>query len=331
MPAAPVENGPAHEPDTSDVASSLVGVSEFGVVTMATDADSIIRACALSASLQLHQPAWPRCIITTPDAVVPDGWFHHVIRFEQPEPYANHFRYLNKLVHPFVLSPFTRTLFLDDDTLVIRPFQTVLEANFLGHQVALNTRKDQADEPRPGTNHLDASVVCQELATSHCWNTYGGGHMYFESISQFPELAADAIDIAVNQPELYERWSAQSIVSDELALLIAINQQHFEMPTIPDFVDALSLRLADSAHFSVRESTYRLPGRPWGEQIGDVAILHFCSSAKRSVTYARSIRQLTGMRQSFDMGWRGALRRVHHDALRLRRRLARGIPRGGTA
>ena len=141
--------------------------------------------------------------------------------------------------------------------------------------------------------------------------------MYFERTDTVtPPLAQAAIDVVVHERDLYERWSNQSIVSDELALLVAANRDRADMPSAPDFVDAINLRQAGRIRFRVVGSVYHWPERPWGEQIDDVAILHFCSSAKLAATYAREIHRLTGLRQRADVGLKGVLRRCRHDVRR---------------
>lgn len=288
---------------------------DFGIVTMATTADAIVRSCALAASVRRHHPEWPTTLLTTqPTAAVPGGFFTSIVHIETPEPFGGDMRFMNKLVHPFTLSPYERTLFLDDDTLVIRPIDRIIRDHFAGRALAINCQRSPQDGNRLGTNHLDPAVVCGELGTDSCWNTYGGGHMYFErSAGTPPALAAAAVDVVLHERELYERWSGQTIVSDELALLIAANRGGVDMPTAPDFVDALSLRLAESVRFSVTTSCYRWPDRSWGQSIDDVAVLHFCSSSKLAANYAREIHRLTGLRQCADRGAKGVLRRCRHD------------------
>lgn len=291
----------------------------FGVVTMATNADAVVRACALAASVRVHEPGVPIALLTTlQHDAVPPGWFDAVLHITPPEPYAGELRYLNKLVHPLALSPFEHTLFLDDDTLVLRPFVATIEQHFAGRQIAINCLPCAATDERPGTNHLDPSIVCSATGHDICWNTYGGGHMYFERGPQ--PLVADALAVVTTERALYEEWSRQRIVSDEVALLIAANRGNVGMPSLADFVDAPKLRQTRQITVRVADSRYRWPQRPWGEDIDAVAILHFASSAKRSAGYAREIRRLTGLQQSTDRGARGLLRRLRHDLLRLLRR-----------
>jgi hypothetical protein len=139
--------------------------------------------------------------------------------------------------------------------------------------------------------------------------------MYFER-GALTSLEA-AIAVVTDERDLYERWSGQTVVSDEIALLIASNRSSMEMPTIADFVDALTLQQANQIRVRVTDSAYRWAGRPWGNDISDVAVLHFASSAKLAAPYAREIYRLTGLRQRADRGLRGRARRLRHD---LRRR-----------
>lgn len=294
---------------------------QFGVVTMAVEPDAVVRACGLAASLRHHHPDWPVCLLTTSGSSVPPGFFDSVVTLPDPEPFSGPLRYLNKLIHPFTLSPFDRTLFLDDDMLVIRPLDRVLRDHFVGRALAINTIVCTRSEPRPGTNHLDPATVCDELGVDRCRNTYGGGHMYFEhTAGTVPMLAQAALAVVADERALYERWAQQPIVSDEVALLIAVNRFDVAMPNVPDFVDALSLYRADRARFSVAGASYSLPDRSWGDDTDQVAILHFCSSAKRAASYSREVHRLTGLRQSFDRGQGGIRRRLGHDALRLAHR-----------
>jgi len=283
---------------------------ELGVVTMAAAPDAVVRAGALAASLRIHEPSIAIALLVLEGLPVPPGCFDEVLVIRQPEPFVGPQRFLNKLVHPFRMTPFDRTLFLDDDTLAIRPIRPVIDEHFAGHAVAINTRVDGPTDPRTGINHLEPSVVCHRFGRAHCLNTNGGGHMYFEDVASCRPLVERAICIATDEFELYRELSSQEICSDELALLIAFNEAGVEQPALIDFVDALSLRQANEIGLDIRRSLYRWNARPWGERIEEVRMVHLCSSAKRAVPYSREIHNLTGRRQSFDAGGRGVARRA---------------------
>lgn len=295
-----------------------VRADEFGVVTMASTADAMIRACALAASLRIHEPKVPIGLLVPRRLRVHERFFDFVQWFDEPEPFAGELRYLNKLVQPFALSPFERTLFMDDDTLIIRPIRTTIDRAFRGHALAINCRVDDRSTPRHGMNHLVPEAVCETFGLNRCYNTNGGGHMYFERASRerVSEVAELAISYGADDAGRYERLAGQKVVSDEIALLLAANHLRLHMPVLPDFVDALTLKQASKIDLDVADSHYEWSERSWGVLVSDVRVVHFASSAKRSLPYSREIRRLTGLRQSFDRGLAGFRRRAAHRYLR---------------
>lgn len=283
--------------------------SAFGYLTMAATPDAVVRSCALARSLRLQDPDMPVALIVAPPGLeIPRGFFDEVLFAPYPEPFRGELRYLNKLHHPIRLTPFERTLFLDDDTLVIRPLRQLVESEFARFPVALNTRLEGLSD-RSSMNHLMPGRVIDHFGIERCRNVYGGGHMYFRRCDEARDILCAAIRVACEDREVYEHLSGQTVVSDEVALMVVANERGLDMPTLPDFVDAYDLWQANQISVEVRTGTYRWPGRPWGRNIHDVRILHFCSRAKRSLPYRRQIHRLTGLRQSFDRGSVGMARR----------------------
>ena len=287
------------------------------MVTMAITADSLVRACALAESVRVHEPGVPVALITMRGADIPSGsFFDETLWIDPPEPFSGNARYLNKLVHPFRMTPYRRTLFLDDDTLVIRPFLPVLREHFYGRSVAINCFEQLPGDPCPGINFVRADATARLTGRRRIDNLYGGGHYYFETGPPVDEVLDLALDVAVNRPDDYAAVACpgQHQIADEVAFLYAVNTLHLDMPHLPDFVDALSLKRASQIRLSVRQSRYEWPNRPWGTRIEDVRIVHFASRGKRALPYQQEIHRLTGLRQSFDQGLPGAARRSRHRA-----------------
>lgn len=295
---------------------------------MAVGPDAIVRACALARSVELVEPDVPVALITTRSADVPAGYFATRLGFDEPEPFTGGQRYLNKLVHPFQLSPFRRTLFLDDDTLLIRPISDLVDNEFRGHMVALNGIRQAPDAGWIGNNLLRPAETCEALGREWIYNLAGGGHYYFEQADGLDEFLSSAIDFAIDPTSAYADVGGRgrSQLADEIAFLYAINAQGLDIPTLPDFIDGLSFDRAGTITVDVEQGRYEFPDRPWGEQIDQVRLLHFYSRAKRALPYVREIHRLTGLRQSFDAGARGVARRARH-AIRLRTRRVRQLTR----
>jgi hypothetical protein len=281
----------------------------LGVVTMAVTADSVVRSCALATSIRIHEPGLPVVLLTTRNRPVPGGFFDEVARFDEPEPYLGRAHLLNKLVHPIDMSPFKRTFFLDDDTLVVRPFRDVISRHFVGRPLAISAQISKPADDHPGLNHLVPSATCDELRLESCLNTYGGGHMYFEERSAARELADAAVAEVLGDPSRYRRLAGSDVISDELGILIMANRRSLGQPVVSDFVDAIRLQDSYGVRLDIAKSIYEWRSRPWGSRIEDVCIVHFCTDGKRSLPYARAVHSLTGFRQSFDEGARGVARR----------------------
>ena len=291
---------------------------EFGIVTMAIGPDSIVRACAMAASVRIHEPDVPVMLITLDHVQVPGGCFDSVRRVQTPEPFSDQFRFLNKLVHPFTLSPYRRTLFLDDDTLLVRPVRPVLEEHFFGRDFALNTFAQKPEDSCVGKNFLHPGATAQLTGRPLVDNPYGGGHYYYERGDRLDEIIRYALEFATDRPGDYVSVACpgQRVVADEIAALFAINALDLPMPRLPDFVDSLNLARGNAISLDVSAGRYVWDERPWGSRIGDVRILHFCTNGKRSLAYSREIHRLTGRRQSFDVGIRGVARRARHTLAR---------------
>jgi hypothetical protein len=295
----------------------------FGFLTMALGRDPIVRACALARSVHLHEPDTGLVLITDDRTKVPGGYFADIIEIERPEPFSGYSRYLNKLVQPFKLSPFDRTMFFDDDTLLIRPIRRAIEEMFAGSPISACATVQYANELSPGINHLVPAATCEALGRSWIYNLYGGGHYYFESGPEADRILEAALAFAVESPDLYERVATpgQAFVSDEIAFLYAANQLECTLPTPSDFIDPLNLKRANEIHIDVAARSYVWAERSWGRNINDVHIVHFCANGKRSLPYSREIYRLTGLRQSFDEGLKGRSRRIRQTlrAQRVRR------------
>lgn len=293
----------------------------FGFLTMAASADAVVRASALGRSLAAWEPKTPvALIVVDPTLEVPPGIFAEVIRVAKPEPFEGELRFLNKLYQTIRRSPFRHTFFLDDDTLVIGPLQPLIESRFASFPVAINTRMEERRE-HATMNHLVPSRVIEEFGVSACRNVYGGGHMFFSDDAAAREILEASIQLVLERRDLYTRLAGQSVISDELALMVIANERGLPMPEIDDFVDAFSLWQANQIAFDTIAGTYRWPQRHWGRRIEDVRVLHFCSRGKRSLPYRKEIHRLTGLRQSFDEGPTGFARRV---SMSLRNELRRG-------
>jgi hypothetical protein len=284
-----------------------VKIGDVGIITMAVHSDSVIRATALAASVRLTNPGLPVSLLVPEGLDANADKFDSIHHFRLPEPYSGESKLLNKLIHPINLSPYERTLFLDDDTLVVRPLSGALLRLGEG-PLNINCRRG------PGVsasqlNKLPTAISRARFGPDFL-NVYGGGHMYFED-KRDARSAADAA-LAVAERADYAELAGQSIIADELAIVIAANEERWPMPVLDDFVDAFTLDQANCIDLAMRQHPprYRWPKRPWGTDIESVCILHFCSRAKRALPYRRAIYELTGLRQSFDRGLSGTMRRI---------------------
>lgn len=281
---------------------------------MATNTDAAIRAAALAASLRRVGETAPIHMLAPRALEIPHG-FDHVHRFDA-EPFTGDLRYLNKLVHPLNRSPFNRTLFLDDDVIAIQPITPVVDEHFAGLPLAINCQTHEASDDVTGTNLVHPPSVAREFNRETVLNVNGGGHMYFERSDEAHGIAQRAIDAATDR-DRYERLAGQTIVSDEVALAIVANEERLPWPTLPDFVDAVNFDQGNSLDLDAITGDYEWPGRPWGDTINNVRLVHFCTRGKRALPYRKAIHDLTGQRQTFDRGITGAARRARLRISRL--------------
>ena len=205
--------------------------TEFGVMTMAESPAAIARACGLASSLEATGERIPRVVLYPRDLSVPDGYFDATIPLAE-DPYKGPLSYLNKLVHPFALTPFARTLFIDSDVIVRRPLKDLVTKHFIGKPVALCVKHEPLDSAEVHGNHFTPKLFVEAFGTRMVQNPDGGGHMYFESSPRSASIVARALDFVTQQEDLYHRLSGDfAFVSDELALLAILTVDGITLPT----------------------------------------------------------------------------------------------------
>lgn len=222
----------------------------------------------------------PRALLYRRGLAAPDGLFDAMIEIPD-DPFRERWFYLNKLIHPFALTPFKRTLFLDSDTLVRRPLAELVAKHFSGKPVALFVKNEPVESTAVMGNHFIPQRFSRELGTVMVQNPDGGGHMYFESGPDSASIVARALSFVTDSEALYHHLSGNyEFVSDELALLAILTIDGIVLPARsgavyavqPDEVEAVATLLKEERHDT--ESA-----------CGKATIFHFFGQAKNSETY----------------------------------------------
>ncbi len=269
----------------------------FGFLTDAFDEESALRARLLARSLRRRDPGTPIGLLAWVPLKAPGPEFDVVVDCQRADPYQGRYRTFNKLIGVGWHSPFARGLFLDNDTVVVAPLREWVERSFAGLPFGLNMARLHRDSPHPGLNHVDPGAVAAEYDLETVLDPDGGGHYYFE-LPACREFFREAIDLAICQPELYERLVGNGFMSDEVATACVANRHGLSMPVQPGLVQCILPELAgglyiDPGTLLARDAD---PERaPWK---GDRRIVHFCADGKWTPLYAGLVRVSLGVRYS---------------------------------
>jgi hypothetical protein len=261
---------------------------EFGVMTMAESPAAIERACGLALSLDATGERVPRVILHPRDLPVPAGYFDMTIRMPA-DPYRGRWFYLNKLVHPYALSPFDRTLFIDSDVIVRRPIRNLVTRHFVGKPIALCVKHEPLDSTQTLGNHFTPKLFVEQFGTPLVQNPDGGGHMYFESGATTESIVARALELVTCNEDLYHRISGNfGFVADELALLAILTIDGIVLPAGLGAVHPVQPHDVDATVADLLTGTVQT----------QAALFHFFGQGKESESYSRLL-------ASIPARWRG--------------------------
>jgi hypothetical protein len=255
---------------------------DLGVMTMAESSAALVRACGLAASLDAAGETMLRALLHAPDLVVPSGFFDIAIP-TPADPYRGRWFYLNKLVHPFALTPFRRTLFLDSDVIVRRPVSCLVQDHFRGRPVALCVKHEPIDSTDVLGNHFVPQRFAQAFGTPLVQNPDGGGHMYFESGLASASIVRRALEFATCQEDLYHWLSGGfGFVADELALLAILTIDGIGLPTRIGAVHAVQVEEVDRIVAFLERPAAAAPDMRYVE---GVTLFHFFGRAHEAEAY----------------------------------------------
>lgn len=267
----------------------MAGV-HIGFVTLAYDPDSLRRARAMARSLRRQERAARITLLAALPVAERPAEFDELVEVSQPEPFSGSYRFFNKLLALARHAPAERSLFLDDDILVLAPLTPVIEQHFTGRPFAFHSDRHSSDSLFPGTNHVDPRAMAVEFGLASVVDPYGGGHLYFER-PDCESYLREAIELVLYEPELYRRLSGDGFLSDEVALAIVANRHGLDMPHLDGWIDPLDRVRADAIELDLARGTYRLSSRDRGSDLS-TSLLHFCADGKRSWSYLRAIESL---------------------------------------
>ena len=254
----------------------------LGLMTMAESLKAVARACGLARSLTATGERLPRVLLCPPGLPVPDGYFDAVIP-TPPDPFQGRWFYLNKLVHPFALTPFRRTLFIDSDVVVRRPLAALVATHFAGSPVALFVKREQLSNAEVRGNHFTPKLFAERFGTTMVQNPDGGGNMYFESGPRAKAIVARALDFVTRHEDVYHDLTGNfGFVADELALLAMLTVDGTVLPSRPGTVHPVQSWEVDSIVADLLA----------GDGRDGSTLFHFFGQAKESEAYERLLRSI---------------------------------------
>jgi hypothetical protein len=247
----------------------------------------------MATSLRRHEPGAVLGLIACGGVSGEAPEFDIVVSTKRPDPFRADLRFLNKLVWLGSMSPFQRSFFLDDDTIVLSELTPIVERVFLGRPFAFNCERVAPDRAFPGPNHLEASAVAREFSVERVMDPSGGGHLYFEQPICRP-FFCEAVGLPLFEPTKYGALTGDGFVSDELALAIVAHRHKFDLPSIENFVQPLSVAMADDVQTDQSSNDYGQPASAEGRSGPRPQVVHFCADAKKSLNYETLVAHLLG-------------------------------------
>lgn len=256
--------------------------AEFGVMTMAESPAAIARACGLALSLDATGEKIPRVLLHPRGLSAPVGYFD--ITLPMPaDPYRDRWFYLNKLVHPYALTPFDRTLFIDSDVIVRKPIADLVTSHFLGKPVALCVKHEPLDGTEAQGNHFTPQRFVEAFGTTMVQNPDGGGHMYFESGPASASIVARALELVTCKEDLYHQISGNyGFIADELALLAILTIDGIILPAGLGAVHPVQPDEVEATVAGILERSAQ----------GGPTLFHFFGEGKESEPYKRLLHSI---------------------------------------
>jgi len=249
---------------------------DFGYITLAFGAQRYVdQATALAYSLKMHMPGAPIAIITDHDHV--DPVFDKIVKI-------NPAHGMGTLQKAWLddYSPYQKTMFIDSDCLVTRPFekefQDITKFEFtpvMGRFLGLNDSDDlYIEDLAPTLKTYGADYFCK----------FNGGIYYFEKGPLVTALMAEARSVATRAKELGLKSFDKGGAADETIIGLAM-AKHNLRDLYSDHGDLMRTPIGITGDLNIDVLGGGCHFLKWGSEVRP-AICHFAAPYSKYSPYA---------------------------------------------